>query len=119
MYFIVIHVENYLIWKVLESSKIEKKMHNKHKQKREKQVIDHSRSDKNSNHDIVYLHYSFNCIFFSVIRVKIKLWFNCYSFHSLINFDMHGQFWQVSDTMGMPIRQKSEVNKLRSRISYN
>ena len=57
---------------MLESSKIEKKkkkkkkkMHNKHRQKREKQVIDHSTGDKNSNHDIVYLHYSFNCNVFS------------------------------------------------------
>ena len=33
--------------KVLESSKIEKKMHNRYRQKREKQVIDHSTGDKN------------------------------------------------------------------------
>ena len=51
---------------------------------------------------------------FSVIKVsKIKLWFNWYSFYSLINFDMHDRFWQVSDTMGMPISQKLRI-KLRS-----
>ena len=44
MCFIVIHVENYLLKKVLESLK---KMHNKHRPKREKQVIDHSTGDKN------------------------------------------------------------------------
>ena len=40
-------------------------MHNRHRPKREKQVIDYSTGDKNYNHDIVYLHYSFNCNFFS------------------------------------------------------
>ena len=30
-------------------------MHNRHRPKREKQVIDHSTGDKNQNHDIVYL----------------------------------------------------------------
>ena len=39
-------------------------MHNRHRQKREKQVIDQSTGDKYQNHDIVYLHYSFNCNFF-------------------------------------------------------
>ena len=48
---------------------------------------------------------------FSVIIVsKIKLWFNWYSFYSLINFDMHDRFWQVSDTMGMPISLNSELS---------
>ena len=45
MCLIVIHVENYLLQKVLHSSKIEKKMHNRQRQKHEKQVIDHSTSD--------------------------------------------------------------------------
>ena len=34
-----------------------------------------------------------------------------YSFHSLINFDMHDRFWQVSDTMGMSISQKPWIKK--------
>ena len=46
-------------------------MHNRHGQKREKQVIDHSTGDKTQNHDIVYLHYSFILILtFSVIIVS-------------------------------------------------
>ena len=40
MCFIVTHVENYLLKKCLNHLK--KNMHNRHKQKREKQVIDHS-----------------------------------------------------------------------------
>ena len=51
---------------------------------------------------------------FSVIIVnKIKFWFNWYSFYLLVNFDMYDRFWQVSDTMGMPISQKLWI-KLRS-----
>ena len=42
-----------------------KKMHHRHIPKREKQVTDHSTGDKNYSHDFVYLHYSFNCNFFS------------------------------------------------------
>ena len=34
-------------------------MHNRRRPKREKQVIDHSKGDKNQNHEIVYLHYNF------------------------------------------------------------
>ena len=48
-----------------------------------------------------------------IIASKIKLWFNWYSFYSLINFGMHDRFWQVSDTIGMPISQKLWI-KLRN-----
>ena len=63
---------------------------------------------------ILFICITLLIVTFSVIIVsKIKLWFNWYSFYSLINFDMHDRFWQVSDTMGMPIRQKLWI-KLRS-----
>ena len=51
--------------------------------------------------------------FSGIIVSKIKSWFNWYSFYSLINFDMHDRFWQVSDTIGMPISQKLWI-KLRN-----
>ena len=35
-----------------------RKMHNRRRPKREKEVIDHSTGDKNQNHDIVYLRYN-------------------------------------------------------------
>ena len=86
---------------MLESIKKKKKKKKRRKcitarPKREKQVTDHSTGDKNQNHDIARLHYSFNCNFFSY---NSNLLSNCdltdigsYSFHSFINFDMHDRF---------------------------
>ena len=50
MCFIVIRVKNYLLKTVFESLKKKKKKknaYNKHRPKREKQVIDHNTGDKN------------------------------------------------------------------------
>ena len=86
--------------KVLESFKIEKKC-----------ITDINKSLKNRwliTAQVIKIKTMIFCICitllmvtFSVIIVsKIKLWFNWYSFH------LHDRFWQVSDTMGMPISQK-------------
>ena len=45
MCFFVIHVEK--LFTLKSAFRIVKKMHNRHRQKREKQVIDHSTGDKN------------------------------------------------------------------------
>ena len=114
MYFIVIHVENIIYFK---------KGLNHLKKKKKKCITDIEESVKNRwlitaqvikiKTMILWICITLLIETFSVIIVsKIKLWFNWYSFHSLINFDMHDRFWQVSDTMGMPISQKLWI-KLR------
>ena len=63
---------------------------------------------------ILFICITLLIVTFSVIIIsKIKLWFDWYSFYSLINFDMLDWFWQVSGTMGMSISQKLWI-KLRS-----
>ena len=104
MCFIIIHAENYLFYEVLESLK-------------RKCMTDIDQSVKNRwliTAQVIKIKTMILCICitllivtFSVIIVSNLTDIGSYSFHSLINSDMHDRFWWVSNTMGMSISQKS------------